>query len=101
MSASISSVLLAAAAGAVLGGIFFGGLWWTLRHAERRRIRIASFMDSFALRSVLLLAGLWWVGRRDLSRMLACVVGILAARAIFARLARWRTNGDEQRQEVG
>lgn len=51
---------LAAIWGGVLGAIFFGGLWWTLRELPRWRLHYRRvFGLSFLVRALIALGGFW------------------------------------------
>lgn len=82
----MASFLIAFAAGAALGGLYFGGLWLTLRCALRTRGTTRWLLLSFAVRAVLALAGLYGVvqalGGRGAALAL-CLLGFMAARLVM------------------
>lgn len=82
------TLAVAAAAGAALGAVFFGGLWWTVHRGVGARRPAAWFLGSLLLRTVVVLAGFWFVagGRGD--RLLAGLAGFVVARIVASRLAR-------------
>ncbi len=63
-------LLLAGAAGLVLGAIFFGGLWWTVRKGLSSRQPALWFFGSMLLRMGIALAGFYFVGRGDWRRLI-------------------------------
>ncbi len=73
-------------AGAVLGAMFFGGLWWTVRKTVSSQQPALWFFGSFLLRMSLTLAGFYWVAGGQWERLLACLVGFILARLIVMRL---------------
>jgi len=75
-------------AGVVLGAIFFGGLWWTVRKGAACRCPALLFLGSFLLRTSLVLAGLYFVAGGHWDRILACLVGFVIARFIVTRLTQ-------------
>jgi F1F0 ATPase subunit 2 len=80
--------VLAMLCGTVLGAIFYGGLWWTVRQlATSRRPALAVFV-SMLLRMGVALGGLYLVGRGDWVRLLSCLLGFLLARVAVTWLAR-------------
>lgn len=90
------TLLLAWIAGAVLGSLFFGGLWWTVRRvvaAKKPAIWIAS---SLLLRTSTALAGFYVVSGRQLDRLLLCLVGFVMARFLVTRLTR--SSGETERR---
>jgi F1F0 ATPase subunit 2 len=79
--------VLAWAAGAVLGGIFFGGLWWTVRKGLASRRPALWFSASLLLRVSLVLAGFYFVAGAHGARLVLCLVGFIMARQAVTRLA--------------
>ncbi len=79
---------LAAVAGVALGVIFFGGLWWTVRKGMTSSQPALLFLGSLLLRTSLVLAGFYFVGRGAWERLLACLIGFIIARFIVVRLTR-------------
>lgn len=51
--------LLAVLAGAALGGLYFGGLWWTVSRLPERDHPYRLLALSFGLRTAVVLAGFW------------------------------------------
>jgi F1F0 ATPase subunit 2 len=85
------SLLLALLVGALLGAAFFGGLWWTIVRGLSSRRAAVWFIGSLLLRTAITLAGFYLVARDDWGaaaweRLLACLVGFLAARLMVRRL---------------
>ena len=81
-------LLLAGAAGLVLGAIFFGGLRWTVRKGLTARQPALWFLGSMLLRMGIALAGFYFVGRGDWRRLLACLLGFVIARFVVTWLTR-------------
>jgi F1F0 ATPase subunit 2 len=75
-------------AGLVLGTIFFGGLWWTVRKGAASPSPALWFLGSMVLRLGLVLAGFYWVGRGDWRRLVVCLLGFIIARGIVIRMTR-------------
>jgi F1F0 ATPase subunit 2 len=82
------SEVLAAIAGAILGGVFFGGLWWTVRRALPARNAGLWFSGSLLLRTAIAVAGFLFVGQGDWRRMAWCAAGFVVARVTIVRLTR-------------
>lgn len=79
---------LAMLSGIVLGTLFYGGLWWTVRRlATSRRPALAVFA-SMLLRMGVALGGLYLVGRNDWVRLLSCLLGLVLARVAVTWLSR-------------
>jgi F1F0 ATPase subunit 2 len=86
MSSSLS-LLLSGIAGAVLGVVFFGGLWWTVRKAVTSGQPALWFFGSVLLRMAVALAGFYFVSDGHWERLLACLLGFVMARFVLMRLA--------------
>jgi F1F0 ATPase subunit 2 len=80
--------ILALPAGAALGFIFFGGLWWTVRKGLTSKWPALLFLGSLLLRAGVAVAGFYLVGHGHWERLLACLLGFIAARLIVTRLVR-------------
>jgi F1F0 ATPase subunit 2 len=79
---------LAAVAGALLGGVFFGGLWWTIRRGLASPRPALWFGFSLPVRLILVVAGFRLVGGDDVARLLACLAGFVVGRLVVGRLTR-------------
>jgi F1F0 ATPase subunit 2 len=79
---------LALVAGLLLGAIFFGGLWWTVRKGVSSKNPAIWFFGSMLLRMGIVLAGFYFVGRGDWRRLVSCLLGFIVARFIVMRLTR-------------
>lgn len=95
-------LLLAGAAGLLLGSIFFGGLWWTVRKGLSARQPALWFFGSTLLRMGIALAGFYFVGRGDWRRLLACLLGFVIARFVVTWLTRAPAeNHNSRKPEAG
>lgn len=79
---------LAWLAGGVLGAIFFGGLWWTVRHVIASTLSAVWLVVGLLLRMGIALAGFYVVSDGQWQRLLACLLGFLMARALVTYLTR-------------
>lgn len=80
MTAMTVDALWAITAGVLLGTLFYGGLWWTVRQAASLRRPAAALLGSALLRMAVALGGFYWVGGGEWSRLLLCLLGFLLAR---------------------
>jgi len=78
---------LAVATGLLLGAIFFGGLWWTVRKGMTSKSPVLLFLGSLLLRTGVVVAGFYAVSDGHWQRLLACLLGFAIARFIVTRLA--------------
>ncbi len=74
--------------GVLIGGMFYGGLWWTVRRSLSIKHLGAWILGSFMLRTCVALSGFYLVARDDWRALLSCFVGFLMARIGVTRLTR-------------
>ena len=86
MTEIITLHILALFTGNVLGALFFGGLWWTVKKAVSSPQPALLFLASMLLRTLIVLLGFYVVGSGHLSRLLACLLGFIIARFIVMRI---------------
>ena len=72
--------------GIMLGGMFFGGLWWTIRKGLSSTQPALWFIGSLLIRTCLTLAGFYVVSDGQWERLLVCLFGFTIARPIVTRL---------------
>ena len=82
------TLTLAPLAGAVLGAIFFGGLWWTIRKGVSSRQPALWFFGSLLVRMSIVLIGFFLIGRGHWQRLLLCLLGFVIARLVVTWLTR-------------
>ena len=81
-------LLISLIAGAILGAIFSGGLWWTIQRALSSTRPAIWFLASLLLRTAVALSGFYLVSRGDWRKLAACLFGFLVTRMVMTRLAR-------------
>ena len=74
--------------GVLLGAMFFGGLWWTVRKGVSSQRPALWFFGSLLLRMSIALAGFYFVSGGHWERLLVCLLGFVTARLIITRLTR-------------
>jgi F1F0 ATPase subunit 2 len=85
---SIPQLLPALVAGLLLGAVFFGGLWWTVRRGLLSTKPAMLFVTSVLLRSAIVVVGFYFVSHGDWRRLCACLAGFLVVRVYATRLIR-------------
>lgn len=92
------ALVLALLGGAVLGVMFFGGLWWTIRLGVRSTAPARWFLGSLVLRMGVAVGGMALFSHRDWRQLIVCLLGFLLARwwvvrssGMFATAAKPRT----------
>lgn len=86
--ADMNSLVLAAAAGVVLGTVFFGGLWWTVRKLVASPNPAIWALSSLLLRMAVAVTGFYLVSAGQWQRLLACLAGFAIARFAVTWLTR-------------
>ena len=82
------NLVLAGTVGLLLGGLFFGGLWWTVRRGVSSSRPALLFASSLLLRIGITMAGFYFVGRDHWEQLLSCLIGFAMAHLIVARVTR-------------
>lgn len=80
------SLLWSVLAGAVLGSVFFAGLWWTIAKSTSVKHPSLWLLGSLLTRMMMVLLGFYWVADGHWQRLMACLVGFIIARAVLTRL---------------
>ena len=75
-------------AGVLLGVLFFGGLWWTIRMGPPSQWSGLVFSGSFLIRMAVAVAGFYFVSHGNWRKLVACLAGFLLARIAVTRLIR-------------
>lgn len=89
-------MVLALISGLILGIIFFGGLWLTVKKSLGKTYAVLWFLASSVIRTAIVLAGFYFVAQGSLPRLLTSVAGFIAARF----LVLWLTKQFEQKQLI-
>ncbi|MDQ6881840.1 MAG: ATP synthase subunit I [Pseudomonadota bacterium] len=85
---ALATSVLAILAGAAIGAVFYGGLWWTVRHAATFRRPGLALLGSFVARTGVAAGGFYLVGAGDWIRLLLCLLGFVSARLAVTWLTR-------------
>ncbi|MFA5985128.1 MAG: ATP synthase subunit I [Methylococcaceae bacterium] len=79
-------------AGAVLGGLFFGGLWWTINKSLASPQPALWLLSSLLLRMGLTLAVFYWLSDGHWQRLISCLLGFIVARQLLSVRLPWLVN---------
>jgi F1F0 ATPase subunit 2 len=90
------TLVLALVTGVLLGVMFFGGLWWTVRKGVSSARPALWFLGSLLLRTIITVNGFYFVARGDWQRLLMCLLGFVIARPIVT----WRTQPTQTRTKL-
>jgi len=97
----ILHVLPALIVGMLLGAMFFGGLWWTVRKGVSSTRPALWFFGSLLLRTSMTLVGFYVVSDGHWERLLVCLLGFTIARLIATRLTRIAERPTRVTEEAG
>jgi F1F0 ATPase subunit 2 len=86
------TLALAWVAGLLLGAIFYGGLWWTVRKGVTSKQPALWFLISMPLRMSIALTGFYFVSGGRWPRLLLCLCGFIMARLVVIWLTRPQRN---------
>lgn len=93
------SLALSVAAGVLLGLIFYGGLWWTVRRGLSSPRPARLFLGSALLRMGLVMTGFYFVSNGQSQRLVACLAGFITARLAVTWLTRGKQKEDDHAPE--
>lgn len=74
--------------GVFLGGVFFGGLWWTVKVALSSGFSAVLFLGSLLLRSTVTMAGFYLVSGGQWQKLGLCLLGFILARQVVKQLTK-------------
>jgi F1F0 ATPase subunit 2 len=94
-------LVLAGAQGALLGALFFGGLWWTVHRAVSSTQPGIWLIVSLTVRTLIVVAGFWLVSHGDWQRLTSCLLGFIFARVFVLRLTRAHDEKESPRLTKG
>lgn len=69
--------------GAVIGTLYFGGLWWSVKRIKNVERKKMFLFLSWLVRSVFLCGGLFILARYDAQMLISGAVGLLVARFLI------------------
>lgn len=73
--------------GILAGGLYFSGLWFTVRQLPTANRPALLLLGSFALRLILLLGAIYLLASTHWSNLFSALAGVLLARTLLIR--RW------------
>ena len=85
----VLNLAFAGVMGVLLGGVFFGGLWWTVRKGFGSKQAALWILGSLLVRTSIVLIGFYLIAGSHWERLLVCLLGFLIAR----QCVLWLTQG--------
>jgi F1F0 ATPase subunit 2 len=79
---------LSLAGGGLLGALYFGGLWWSVRRGVLSARPAGWFFGSLIVRLSVAMAGFYLASRSGAGAFLTCLAGFIAVRVAMVRRAR-------------
>lgn len=86
MTTEIFNWILTLLAGILLGGFFFGGLWYTIQKGLTAKYPAVWFLGSMLVRTGVVLTGFYFTSGGKWERMVAALIGFIIARFVVMRL---------------
>jgi F1F0 ATPase subunit 2 len=74
--------------GVLLGFLFFGGLWFTIKKGVHASMPGLLFLLSFLLRTAFVVAGFYFLARLSAVDLILAVVGFMLSRPLVGYLTR-------------
>lgn len=97
----LPSFLVAVCLGVLLGGLYFGGLWWTVGRMPQARHPLNLYFGSLIVRQVLLLAAFFGLlSYSGWPQLVAVLVGFAATRLLLVRLIGQASGGELPQREA-
>jgi len=84
----VAWLVLALAAGALIGAAYFYGLWWTIGRMSSSRRPALLLLGSSLVRTAVAVAAFWLISGGQWQRLVACVLGFVLARLVMMRVYR-------------
>lgn len=75
-------------AGLLLGVIFFGGLWVTVKKLTASKMPALLVLSSFIFRVGIVLIGFYFIGLGDWKKLIICLIGFVVARFVVIRYTK-------------
>lgn len=97
---NLLSLTFALLAGILLGAIFFGGLWWTVRKGITAEYPALWFLGSLLLRMCIVMLGFYYLVGDNWQRLMAGLLGFIVARLIVTRFTRMTSQSEKLAQEA-
>jgi F1F0 ATPase subunit 2 len=82
-------ILISLITGLILGIVFFGGLYWTIRIGLTAKYPGLIFSFSFLLRTGVTLAAILWVSNGKPMRILTCLMGFVVVRLLTLTASKY------------
>lgn len=98
---NILLMVLPFVAGTIIGLLFFGGLWLTVKKALASKIPALWISGSFLLRISITLIGFYYVSQGNWQKLLICLTGFVSARYLVTCFTKEKEENVIIKKEAG
>jgi F1F0 ATPase subunit 2 len=85
-------LILALLEGILIGFVFFGGLWWTVRRGVISEHPASLFFGSLLVRTTVAVVAFYFVSMEGWQPLTACLIGFVIGRILISRITlNWVT----------
>ena len=81
-------LILAIVTGFLLGALFYGGLWWTLRESLSSKQPAFWVLMSFWTRTSIVISGFYFISKGNGERLIVCLLGFVMARFVVKNVVQ-------------
>ncbi|MEX0820386.1 MAG: ATP synthase subunit I [Pirellulaceae bacterium] len=100
-TSELPSIAVAVCAGILMGGTYFGGLWWTVGRMPQVRHPLNLYFGSLIVRLAIVLAAFYGLlSYSGWPQLVAALVGFVAARLLLIRLIGRTPCGEMPQREA-
>ena len=93
----ILNLVLPLIVGLLLGTVFFGGLWFTVKKLTASKMPALLVLSSFIFRVGIVLIGFYFIGLGDWKKLIICLIGFVVARFVVIRYTK---SADEKNEHI-
>lgn len=100
-TSELPSIVAAVCAGILLGGLYFGGLWWTVGRMPHVRHPLNLYFGGLIVRLAIVLVAFYGaLSYFGWPQLVAALAGFVAARLLLIRLLGSTASGDLSQRET-
>lgn len=87
-------------AGVLVGIVYFGGLWWTVKHLQGTESMTRLLVASWLVRNAFFLGVFFWIMQGNWQRLLAAFAGMVSVRiamTVYMRIKNGKTAAEAEK----
>jgi F1F0 ATPase subunit 2 len=85
-------MILSFIAGLLLGTLFFGGLWFTVKKMVNAKVPALWVISSFVFRVGIVLVGFYYISLGNWQRLVICLLGFIIARFVVVHFTKQKNH---------